>query len=111
MDSKTAYRDIIERTLSDYASVPYAHGDIRTEPVFDRGHDRYLLMNVGWRSDQRIHGSLIHIDIIDDKVWIQRDGTEHGIATDLVEAGIPRDQIVLGFRPVEVREFTGFAVA
>ena len=111
MDTLDQYRQIIETALIEYARVPYAHGDIQTEVVFDREHDRYLLVNVGWRDKRRIHGSLIHIDIINGKVWIQRDGTEEGVANNLVEAGIPKDQIVLGFREPEVRPYTDFAVA
>ena len=111
MDTLDNYRKIIENTLSEYASVPYAYGDIRTEVVFDRANDHYLLVNVGWRNDRRIHGSIVHIDIINGKVWIQRDGTEHGMANDLVRAGIPKSEIVLGFRAPEVRQFTEFAVA
>lgn len=43
-------------------------------------------------------------------MWIQRDGTEDGIALDLENAGIPKDHIVLGFKPPEVRPMTGYAV-
>ena len=39
--------------------------------------------------DDYVHGAIVHIDLIGDKVWIQYDGTE-GIAADLVEAGIPK---------------------
>ncbi len=46
-----------------------------------------------------------------DKVWIQCDETEEGIATDLMEAGISKEDIVLGFRYPKVRKYTGFAVA
>ncbi|MCP4662360.1 MAG: XisI protein [bacterium] len=45
-----------------------------------------------------------------EKVWIQYDGTDPGVARELVEAGIPREAIVLGFRPPHVRPHTGFAV-
>ncbi len=111
MDRVETYRQVIETALKEYASVPYAHGDIQTQVVLDQPNDHYLLVNVGWRDDCRIHGSIVHIDIINDKVWVQRDGTEHGIANDLVEAGIPKDEIVLGFRSPEIRPHTGFAVA
>lgn len=104
-------RKIIETVLTEYAQIPYAFGDIQTEVVFDRNNDRYLLVNVGWENDRRIHGTLVHIDIINSKVWIQRDGTEDGIAEDLEQAGIFKNQIVLGFRPQEVRQYTGYAVA
>lgn len=68
-------------------------------------------MSLGWQRVKRIHGCLIHIDIIDGKVWIQRDGTEYGIANELVDAGIPKEHIVLGFHEPNVRQHTGFGVA
>ncbi len=104
-------RQVIEKTLKDYASVPYSYGDIQTEAVFDRERDRYLLVNVGWDDDTRVHGTLVHVDVVDGKLWIQRDGTEDGIAEDLVRAGIPRDRIVLGFHAPSVRPHTDYAVA
>jgi len=110
VDTLDRKRKIIENILSEYAQIPYAYGDIETEAVFDRTHDRYLLVNVGWDNGERVHGSLVHIDIIDGKLWIQRDGTESGIAVELVNAGIPKDQIVLAFRSPEIRPYTGFAV-
>jgi hypothetical protein len=68
-------------------------------------------MNVGWDNGKRIHGALVHIDIVDGKLWIQRDGTEHGIAKELEQAGAPKNHIVLAFRPFEVRQYTEYAVA
>ncbi len=73
MDNMSTYQQVIETTLREYASVPYAHGDIQ-KVVLDRPNNHYLLVNVGWQDDRRIHGSIIHIDIIDGKIWIQRDG-------------------------------------
>ncbi len=110
MDTVARYRQIAEQLLSDYAKIPYAHGDIQQETVFDREQDRYLLMSVGW-DDSRVHGCVIHIDIIDGKVWLQCDNTDRGIALELVAAGIPREHIVLGFRQPELRQHTDFAAA
>lgn len=111
MDTLETYRQIIETVLTEYAKLPYAYGEIQTETIFDRKADHYLLINMGWNVDRRIHGCLVHIDIINDKVWIQRDGTEAGIAVDLEQAGIPKNRIVLGFRPPEIRKYTDYAVA
>jgi hypothetical protein len=110
MDTLNTYRQIIERILTEYAQLPYAHGDIQTQAVFDRTGDHYLLVNIGW-DERRIHGCLVHVDIIDGKFWIQRDGTEHGIARELEAAGIPKDRIVLAFRSPEIRKYTEYAVA
>ena len=111
MDALDTYRQLVEAILMEYTRIPYAYGEIQTEAVFDRKHDRYLLVNVGWDNGQRVHGCLVHIDILNGKLWIQRDGTEHGIAKELVQAGVPNDHIVLGFRPTAVRQHTEYAVA
>jgi len=50
-------------------------------------------------------------EIINGKIWIQRDGTEYGIANELVAAGIPKNKIVLAFHPEDVRQYTDFAIA
>jgi len=111
MDTLETYRQIIQKVLNEYAQIKYAYGDIQTEVVFDREADRYLLMAVGWEGAKRIHGCMIHIDIINGKLWLQRDSTEHGIADELVESGIPQNHIVLGFHPSDIRQYTEYAVA
>lgn len=111
MDSLTGYRKIIQEVLSQYLNIQYVNVDAQNEAVFDEKNDRYLVVSVGWQKYRRVHGVLIHIDIIDGKVWIQRDGTEYGIARELVEAGIPKHDIVLGFHDPKVRKHTEFAIA
>ncbi len=111
MDSLETYRDLIEKILSEYAAIPYAYGDIQQRAVFDRKRDQYLLVNVGWHNERRVHGCLVHIEIINGKIWIQYDGTEDGIATELVRAGVPKDRIVLAFHPPDVRPYTEYAAA
>jgi hypothetical protein len=68
-------------------------------------------MLAGWDKTGRVHGSLVHVDLLDGKFWIQRDGTEHGIATDLEAAGVPKSQIVLAWKPPHIRKHTEYAVA
>ncbi|MGB3691361.1 MAG: XisI protein [Spirulinaceae cyanobacterium] len=101
-------QQIIETILTEYAQIPYAYRDIQTETIFDKTNGRYLLVNMGWEENKRIYSTLVHIDIIDGKIWIQRDGTEDGIAEDLERAGVPKTRIILGFRPPEVRKYSGY---
>ena len=63
---------------------------------------------VGWRGIKRDFGYVLHLDIKDGKIWIQHDGTEVGIANQLVELGVPKQDIVLAFHEPEVRQFTDF---
>ena len=111
MEVLAEYRSIIKSVLMTYTQIPYSHGEMVCQPIFDDEHDRYLLMTLGWDRNARVHGSLVHLDIIDGKVWIQRDETEDGIARALVAAGIPKTAIVLGFKPADIRPYTEYAVA
>ena len=78
--------------------------------IFDKENNRYLLVEIGWQNDYHIYGTLLHLDIINNKIWIQHDGTEEGIADELVREGISKKDIVLAFKPPEIRPYTGFAV-
>ena len=53
---------------------------------------------------------MLHIDIKEGKIWIQHDGTEIGIANELVEMGVPKQDIVLAFHAPYKRQYTGFAI-
>ncbi|WP_224409850.1 element excision factor XisI family protein [Oscillatoria salina] len=48
---------------------------------------------------------------MDGKIWIHRDGTEEGVASEFLNAGIPKERIVLAFKSPSVRKHTGFAIA
>ena len=109
MDTLASYREIIQRILAEYTLIPYAYGELRCETVFDVEQDRYLAMTLGWERGRRVHGCLLHLEIIDGYIWIQRDGTEEGVALALTAATIPKDRIVLGFQPPEMRQYTDYA--
>jgi hypothetical protein len=79
--------------------------------IIDPERNHYEVIHVGWDGVRRMHGCLVHIDIIDEKVWMQYDGTSSPVADVLLAAGMPREAIVLGFQPPELRQYTGFAVA
>jgi hypothetical protein len=111
MDTIAHYHDLVRRLIMEYAGYKPSHGQIETEAIIDPERGHYEVMHIGWDGVRRVHGTVIHIDIIGDKIWIQHDGTSPGVAEELVEAGIPRDAIVLGFHPAYVRQHTGFAVA
>ncbi|MEZ4734234.1 MAG: XisI protein [Caldilineaceae bacterium] len=103
------YRDAIEAAIREYDGIKLAYGDIDLEAVADRVHDHYEVM-MGWDNHERVHASIIHIDIINNKVWIQHDATDVGIANELVARGVPKEDIVLAFHPPYKRPYTGFAV-
>ncbi|MHC5595628.1 MAG: element excision factor XisI family protein [Nostoc sp.] len=111
MDKLARYREIIRQLIFEYATHKPANGQIEPEAVIDSERDYYEVLHISWDGVRRVHGSVIHIDIINDKVWIQYDGTSQPVAEALLEAGILREDIVLGFHPAELRQYTDFAVS
>jgi hypothetical protein len=110
MDRLDKYREIVRRIVEEYALPKPSHGQIETEAVVDREKDHYEVLHVGWNGVRRVHGSVIHLDIRDGKIWIQYDGTNRPVADELLAAGVPREDIVLGFHPRELRHHTEYAV-
>jgi hypothetical protein len=111
VDTLTHFRTIVRKIIEEYASYKPSHGHIETEAIIDPVKDHYEVMHVGWDGMRRVHGCVVHIDIIDEKIWIQYDGTSRPVAEALLAAGIPREAIVLGFHPAALRQYTDFAVA
>ena len=102
MPAKDLYHDIVKKALVKDG------WNITHNPLHLRWGTKDLY--VGRDNFKRVHGALLDLDIIDGKIWIQRDGTEDGIATDLLAAGIPKDKIVLAFYSEEIRQHSEFAV-
>ncbi len=95
--------------IEEYARYTPSHGQIESEAVVDGERDHDEVMHVGWDGTRRVHGCVVHVDIRGGKVWVQYDGTSRPVAEELVAAGIPREDIVLGFHPAEMRRHTAFA--
>ncbi|MBW4668141.1 MAG: XisI protein [Cyanomargarita calcarea GSE-NOS-MK-12-04C] len=110
MDTLERYRQIVCQLIDEYAKYKPSHGQIETEAIIDPQRDHYEVMHVGWDGQRRVHGSVVHIDIIQGKIWIQHDGTNRPVAEDLLEVGVPREDIILGFHPAQVRQYTDFGV-
>ncbi|MEG4803915.1 XisI protein [Microcoleus sp. ARI1-B5] len=106
MDTSATYREIVKQVILQYAKLRPSHGDIRLDPVFDETHDRYALMQVGWDRGRRVRGNLIYITLEDGKVYIEYDGMECGITQNLIDRGIPENDIVLAFMSYSLTALT-----
>lgn len=111
MDRLNYYRQIIETTLTGLTHIRYANPNVRNRAVFDRNSDNYLVMSEGWDNGYRVHHCLVHLELYNGKIWIQHDGLEDGIALALEQAGILKNDLVLGFQPPDVRPYTEYAAA
>ena len=110
MDNLEFHRNVIQRLLTDYAAIPIANGEIECYTVFDTRQDHYQVMNVGWDGHRRVYGCVLHLDIKAKKVWIQQNMTEMRVAQELVDRGVAKEDIVLGFHQApEMRKYTDYA--
>ena len=113
MDRIANYQRLIERLLKERAEIISRQPvpGVETHCVFDDIRNHYLLLTIGWSQRRRIRGTALYVRIQDGKIWIEEDLTEDGITCRLLSAGVPREDIVLGFQPPELRPLTEFAVA
>jgi len=108
------YRKIIKAVLEKYDRLlkQQPPAGVESHLIFDEHRDEYLLVKSGWSPEQRrVRGIVAHVRLKDGKVWVEEDWTEDGVATDLINAGVPKQDIVLAFQPPEARPFSEFAVA
>jgi hypothetical protein len=110
MDKVDSYRQIVRETLLAHSQIKPAYGEIEMEVLFDLERDRYQVLRAGWLQKSRVYGVLIHIDFKGSKIWIQYDGTEVGVANELLECGVPKEDIVLAYHSPFIRQYDGFAV-
>jgi hypothetical protein len=91
------YRQILQRVVEYHAAMPGEPEDVESIPICDPVHDNYVLMDVGSESNRRVPYIVFHLRLQNGRVRIERDGIEYGIAQDLIDAGIPEEDIVFTF--------------
>lgn len=112
MDKINNYQEIIIGFLKEQAKPTKGMNmDIRREIIIDRESNNFQLLHVGWKGHHYQFFVAFHLSIINNKIWLQWNRTEHEVVDYLMEKGVPKDDIVLGLKPPFVRKHTGFAVA
>ncbi|MEA5467319.1 XisI protein [Spirulina sp. 06S082] len=107
------YQTIIQDLLQEIHSydISGSKNSIESQIILDTERNHYLLIDVGWEQKQFVYGTIIHLDIRGDKIWIQRNNTEIDLAKRLVEKGIPKENIVIGLHSPFMRRFSGYAMS
>jgi XisI protein len=110
-ESKSArYRQLIIQLLMQHLSAP-VNGEVMTMPILDQERDHYQLLDIGWdEAGKRVFQPIIHIDLLDGKIWIQENAMDVDIAKDLVAEGVEPLDIVLGLHSRSLRRFSEYGV-
>lgn len=112
MDNTLIYEKAIIELLEEYACFWDTEESIKNHIIIDKERNRYQLVIIGWRDDSRfVHSVAFYIEIQNGKVWLHQNNTEALIADELVEKGIAKNDIVLGFVAPSLRASSGFALA
>jgi hypothetical protein len=112
MDKTLKYQEAIITLLREFAEFWKSSKGVKNQVIADKENHIYQLNMFGWQESQMyIHLVAFHLEIIQGKVWIHQNNTEAMIADELMEHGIAREDIVLGFLQEQDRAYSGFAVA
>ncbi len=111
MEKLKKYQAAIFNILEDYSKVRYSNLDAENKLITDKENHHYLILTIGWEGKRFIHDCPIHMDIINNKVWIQRNVTELDLGALLMNQGVLQSDIVLGFPSPSTRKYSDFAVA
>jgi hypothetical protein len=111
MDKLAQYRQYVQTLITRYAEDDVSDDEVEVQLICDTERDHYQWMNVGWQHLNRIYRTIIHIDIKDGKIWLQQNLTDQDPAKELVEMGVPREDIVLGLQAPYKRPYTDYGVA
>jgi XisI protein len=111
MDKVNHYRNCIQALLEQHSHFGSRYTNIESQLCFDTIRDHYQLMLVGWKDLSRTYHTVLHFDIKDGQIWIQQNTTDVDVGQELVDMGVPREDIVLGLHPPYKRPYTGYGVA
>jgi len=113
MDKVEKYKEIVKKLTFEVGKLGTKADDIlKTQFITDDEHGHYLLYFNGWVSDmERTYGCFMHIDVTQEgKVWLQYDGTDLVLAQQLMDKGIAKEDLILGFKAPFKRKLMGFPV-
>lgn len=111
MQISKKYEQAIVDFLNNYANL-YKNGrsNLNPELVIDKENQRYILAIMGWDEDRYVYGLLFHFAIIDGKIWLQQNSTESLVDKELANYGVPKKDIILGFKSSFANQHAGFGV-
>lgn len=91
------YRELVTQVLQRHATMAAEPNNYESIVRCDLQNNDYRLIDTEILPGKRIDHLVVQLVLREGKVWIEHDGIEYGIGQDLLEAGIPAKDIVVGF--------------
>ena len=110
MDKLTRYRTLVKQALTERAHL------MRGQPLpgeeviclLDEATDNYLLLRLGWVRGKRLYSVTLHLRLVQGKISVEQDWTDDFVS-DLIAAGVPREDLVFAVTAPETRPLTELA--
>ena len=113
MDKLSFHRQAVKSVLEKHREI--ANHTVKSEIenlfVFDESSDSFTWLRFGWTDNGRLESITAFVRLRGDKIYIEEDLTENGIANELIESGVSQKDIVLAFQQPEMRKLTEFALS
>ena len=115
MENRDSYHNIIQKILKRYYQLATKQADLQNDSevsdrlALDKNRGQYLWFRFGWDDKQFVQYIIMYLCIKNGKVWVEQDSTDLCVVDDLLAAGIPANDIVLGFHHPNKRKLTEFA--
>lgn len=110
------YRKAVQAICTEFAA--YIERGFKRQPqiqilsVQDMKNGHFLIFMDGWLQNQRDYSCFCHIEVKNDgKVWFRYNGTDLDLVQDLLDAKIPKSDIVLAYLPAELQQNMDFAMS
>ncbi|MEN0046085.1 MAG: element excision factor XisI family protein [Bacteroidota bacterium] len=113
MDRLSKHVEIVKSVISEIYEN-YIEGIENTEHILiqDEKHNNYLLLMNSWMHGSRFYGILIHMQVVENGlIYLHDDNTDLIVVDQLLEKGIAKKDIVIGWHEPSMRAETEFATA
>lgn len=110
MDKKLDYGELLLDILTEKINMVKPVSKIAEILIADDKDGVFAWQAFGWENGERQSYQRFFSRLIGGKIHIEEDWTEEGVATLLMEKGVPAKDIVLEFHPPEMRQYTEFAL-
>ncbi|CCI04626.1 element excision factor XisI family protein [Microcystis aeruginosa] len=96
MDNTVNYADILTQVIRKESAMQPRLQNLKITPVCDPESGNFLIIMTGWEKEAWINTILFHARLFKNKIVIEDDNLEEGLTTNLIQAGIPPEDIITG---------------
>jgi len=112
MDRTAQFQALIMNVMNTYVQDHVGQEPtVSYKIIADDARKQYQVVLMGWHQRKRVYHIMFHLEIIENKIWIQEDNTEDSVAEMLVEQGASKQDIVLAYFSEFHRRNTEYAVS